>query len=87
MNKSSGQRSCNVPLRQITGAHFATISARAGANVVLRARGIERAIQPAEEIGLRAMPIGRDVSNERSVIKDLDAVHARISPEMLMPSF
>jgi NAD(P)-dependent dehydrogenase (short-subunit alcohol dehydrogenase family) len=58
------------------GAHFSAICADAGANVVLCARRIERAIELAEQIGPQAMAVAMDVIDEASVIAGFDAAQS-----------
>ena len=59
------------------GVHFATLFARAGANVVIGARRIERVREVAERIGERALPVAIDVTDEASIIAAYDAAEAR----------
>lgn len=55
------------------GAHFATLCAAAGANVILCARRLDRVVKLAEQIGPRAMAVALDVVDEESVIEGFDA--------------
>ena len=59
------------------GAHFATVFAQAGANVVIGARRVERVEALATEIGDRALPVAIDVTDEASIAAAYDAAKAR----------
>lgn len=61
------------------GAHFAALLSKAGANVVLGARRIDRIEELAETIrksGGNALPVALDVTDEQSVIASYDAAEA-----------
>ncbi len=58
------------------GAHFARLCSRAGAQVVVAARRLDRVAALAEEIagqGGRAFAVAMDVSDEKSVVAAFDA--------------
>ncbi len=59
------------------GEGFARLYARAGANVVLGARRVERVAALAAEIGSDALAVALDVTDEASVAAAFDAAEAR----------
>ena len=59
------------------GAHFARLYARAGANVVIGARRLDRLAHLAAEIGENALAVTLDVTDEASTIAAYDAAEAR----------
>ncbi len=59
------------------GAHFSRVFARAGANVVLGARRLDRVTRLAETIGAQALAVELDVIDEESVVAAFDAAEAR----------
>lgn len=59
------------------GAQFARSFAKAGANVVLAARRLDRVTALAREIGDNAFAVSMDVTDEASTIAAFDAAEAR----------
>ncbi len=59
------------------GEGFARLFARAGANVVLGARRLDRVAALAAEIGPKALAVSLDVTDEASVMAAFDSAEAR----------
>lgn len=58
------------------GEHFARLAAKAGANVVLAARRRDRITALADELGVQALAVTMDVTDESSVRTAYDAAEA-----------
>jgi NAD(P)-dependent dehydrogenase (short-subunit alcohol dehydrogenase family) len=69
------------------GAHFARVLAAHGAKVAMAARRVERMTRLAEEIaaaGGRALPIGCDVTDARSIEAAVSAAETELGPVTLL---
>eukprot|EP01037_Dinobryon_pediforme_P005672 gene5672-5734_t len=62
------------------GAHLARLFAAAGAKVVLGARRVDRIAALAGEIGVQALPVAMDVTDEASIVAAFDAAEAHFGP-------
>lgn len=59
------------------GHHFARLYAKAGANVILGARRLERTVEIAESIGDKALAVPMDVTDEDSIAAAFSAGEAK----------
>ncbi len=59
------------------GAHFGALFVRAGANVVLGARRLDRVVELARSLGDQALAVQLDVTDETSINAAFDAAEAK----------